>query len=183
MSVKITLLGSLPKGDEARKQFKDWKIEYEEKIRATIPNSNFLHGDLVSDTIGPELVVGHDLWLIKNSDIIVVNASSKIGAGTAQEILYAKYCKKPVVSVLPKNTHHRRSNVVFQGTAIEDWIHPFIFVSSDYIAETLEDAANWIALFIKTPTPVKGITIFEEVTKQFEKEFPDIVSEYKNKGW
>jgi len=181
--MKILLIGSLPKGDEARAQFKDWKVEYEVKIGAVVPDATFLHGDLVSDSIGPELVVGHDLWLVKHADVIVVNASSKIGAGTAQEMVYAKHRKKPVVSVVPKDTHHRRSNVSFRDTIVADWIHPFIFVSSDHIAETIEDAARWIAAFVRTPAPVKDISVFDTAVGQFEKKFSDIVSEYKKRGW
>ena len=57
--LKIVLLGSLPKGDEARKTFADWKQEYIEKIKHTIPEAIFIHGDLISDKEGSEVVVGH----------------------------------------------------------------------------------------------------------------------------
>ncbi|MGH7203272.1 MAG: hypothetical protein ACREHC_02410 [Candidatus Levyibacteriota bacterium] len=88
--MKIVLLGSIPKGDEIRKNWTDWKTEYIEKLRKEIPTAHFLHGDLMSDKEGAEVVVGHDLYLIKHSDIAIVHATSKIGAGTAQEILMAK---------------------------------------------------------------------------------------------
>lgn len=59
--LKIALLGSIPKGDKERSNSIDWKIEYIEKIRVAIPQAQFLYGDLISDSVGPELVVGHDL--------------------------------------------------------------------------------------------------------------------------
>ena len=89
--VKIALLGSIPKGDEARENFVDWKTEYTQAINSAISGAIFLNGDLISDSVGSELVVGHDLWMIKHADIIVVNAPAKIGAGTAQEMVLAKY--------------------------------------------------------------------------------------------
>lgn len=142
--LKIALLGSLPKGDEARKDFTDWKIEYVEKISVAIPEAIFLHGDLISDSEGSEIVVGHDLWLIKRSDIVIVNAPSKIGAGTAQEMVLAKQFGKPVISVVPSKTHHRKTNVTFHGKTMDEWIHPFLDLSSDVVVENIEEAIIWI---------------------------------------
>lgn len=178
--LKITLLGSIPKGDKERKSWADWKTEYIEKISRAIPQAKFLHGDLISDNVGPDLVVGHDLWLIKNSDIIIVHATTKIGAGTAQEMVIAKYFQKPLVTVMPKNTHHRRSNVTFSGTLIPDWIHPFIFTSSDYVAEGIDQAILWIKQFLKNPKKikVKNISIFDDKITLFEKKLSNIAKSY-----
>lgn len=183
--LKVALLGSLPKGDEARKDWVDWKAEYVEKISAAIPEARFLHGDLISDNAGPEAVVGHDLWLIKNADIIVVHAASKIGAGTAQEMVLAKYFHKPVISIVPKDTHHRRSNVVFHGVTIEDWIHPFIYVASDCIAESIAEGIGWTQHFLEHQDAVviKTITAFDEAVALFEQEFPDSIKSYREEGW
>ena len=61
-----------------------------------------------------------------------------MGAGGAQEMVIAKYFKKPVVTVLPKDSHHRRSNLTFHEKTIKDWIHPFIFTFSDFIIESID---------------------------------------------
>lgn len=179
------LLGSIPKGDEERKTFIDWKKDYIEKITKEIPNVEFLHGDLISDKVGPELVVGHDLWLIKHADIVIVHAVSKLGVGTAQEMVVAKGFKKPVVLVIPKNTHHRKSNVVFCGVLIKDWIHPFLFISSDFIAEDIEAVISWIESYIHNPKTfkIKNISVFDKAISDFEKDLKDIVKEYKGRGW
>ncbi len=182
-SIKFALLGSIPKGDEERKNWIDWKTDYVEKISKAIPQAKFLNGDLISDNVGPDLVVGHDLWLIKNSDIVIVHATSKIGAGTAQEMVLAKYFKKPLISVVPKNTHHRRENVVFGGVNIKDWIHPFIFVASDFVAENIEEGIEWVKKFLDKPEKIKTISVFDEKISLFEKELSDIVKSYKEQGW
>src|SRR5580700_3998899 len=142
--MKIVLLGSIPKGDDVRKDWIDWKIQYVEIIKRTAPNTTFVHGDAISDNAGPELVVGHDLAQVQQADVCVVDAQQKIGAGTAQEIVFAKYLKKPVIIVIPRGTHHRKTNVTFNGITIKDWIHPFLSLSCDYVAETVEDAATWV---------------------------------------
>lgn len=183
--MKIALLGKIPKGDEARKNFVEWYKEYEEKIRTLLPNAQFLHGDLIKDKEGSMRVVGHDLWLIKHADVVVVDARSKIGAGTAQEIVLAKYFKKPLACVIPKNTHHRRTNVVFDGVMIEDWIHPFLDVSSDYVATSVEDVALWLKSLGDNPEKIttKGISVFDEAICSFERELPSILQKYKDAGW
>ena len=184
-SIKIMLLGSIPKGNKERESFFDWKKEYTEKMTKEFPNVKFLHGDLISDKVGSELVVGHDLWLVKHADIIIANAMTKVGAGTAQEMVIAKMFKKPLVAVIPKDTHHRRSNVVFDETLIKDWIHPFLFISSDYVSENIEGAISWIKKYLSNPKSVeiKDISVFDKAIGNFEKELSDIVREYKNRGW
>lgn len=181
--VKIALLGSIPKGDDARKNWTDWKVEYREKIGVAIPQATFLHGDLINDAVGPDLVVGHDLWLIKNADIVIVHATSKIGAGTAQEMILAKYFQKPLVSIVPKDTHHRKTNIVFHGEKIEDWIHPFIYVASDFVAESIEESIVWMKEFLENPSKIKTISVFDEKIALFEDAFPDIVKSYREQGW
>jgi|SRR3989344_7620736 len=183
--MKIILLGSIPKGDEVRKNWSDWKTEYIEKISKDIPDAQFLHGDLISDKEGAEVVVGHDLYLIRNCDIAIVHATSKIGAGTAQEILMAKQFKKPVVAIIPKDTHHRKSNIVFHGTLIEDFINPFLYMSTDYVADSIEDAIQWLKNYRKNPKSIsiKDFSVMEKCITIFSERFPDLVSKYKNQGW
>jgi hypothetical protein len=169
-SMKIVLLGSIPKGDDVRKGRTDWKVTYMEVIKSVAPGVTFIHGDAISDNAGPELVVGHDLAQVKKADMCVVDAKEKIGAGTAQEIVFAKYLKKPVAIVIPKDTHHRKTNITFHGVTIEDWIHPFLFLSTDYVADSIEDAADWIKNYIDSPSryPIKDMAVFEEAIKHFE---------------
>lgn len=181
--LKITLLGSIPKGDEERKTWADWKTEYVKKITQAIPEAQFLHGDLISDKMGADMVVGHDLWLIKNADIVIAHAPSKIGAGTAQEMVLAKSFQKPLISIVPKNTHHRRTNVTFQGVITEDWIHPFLSVASDFIAEDIKESIAWMQEFLENPKPIKDLSVFDEKISSFEKELPDIVKSYREQGW
>ena len=181
--MKVVLLGSLPKGDQVREDWVDWKTTYIGTLTQAVPGIMILHGDMISDNVGPEIVVGHDLWLIKHSDICVVDASQKLGAGTAQEMVLAKLYKKPVVTVLPKDTYHRRSNITFDGIEMNEWIHPFIVVASDYIANNIDEAAAWLNTYASNPKKlnIKDINVFEAAISRFENKFPDIVSDYTSR--
>ena len=141
-----------------------------EKIGSRIPDAEFIHGDSISDNAGAEIVVGHDLYQVKKPDLCLVDARFKIGAGTAQEIVIAKQFNKPVVIVIPKDSHHRKSNVTFHGVQMEDWIHPFLKVSTDYVADSVEDAAQWIEAYSKSPqlNKIKGLSVFEDAIDLFE---------------
>lgn len=166
----ICLLGSIPKGDEERMVWKDWKVEYKEKL-SVIPNIKFTDGDEWKDETRPLDLVGHDLNLIKTADVVVVNAETKLGAGTAQEMVVAKYFKKPVITVLPKDTHHRKSNVVFSGTKIDDWIHPFILTFSDIVVKNIEECVTWTQNLFNNSTEkrIKDLAIIDEAIRSYLK--------------
>lgn len=183
--LKIALLGSLPKGDIARKDFIDWKDHYEKVIKADIPYAVFLNGDLISDSEGTEVVVGHDLWIIQHADIIIVNAPSKIGAGTAQEMVLAKYFKKFVICIIPKDSHHRKSDIVFHGVTIKDWIHPFLDLTSDVIVEDISETIEIIKEYSESSGKrnIKDFSIFEDAIDTFKAKLPAVVESYTAQGW
>lgn len=168
--MKIALLGSIPKGDDVRSGWVDWKTAYIDVLSSEIPAATFIDGDAISDNAGSEMVVGHDLSLIKAADICVVDAQDKIGAGTAQEMVVAKYFQKPVVIVIPPDSHHRKSDITFHGVTMPEWIHPFLVVSSDYVASSIEDAAVWIRNYSATPQDykIKDMSVYETAIEHFE---------------
>jgi hypothetical protein len=135
--MKIYLAGKIPKGDHERKNFVDWRERYRKAMQ------KFFDAEFIDplarnlDETDPMAVVGKDCRDIKESDFIVVCAEGEMSVGGAQEMVIAKYLKKPVVTVLPKDTTHRRSNITFSGKFVSDWIHPFIFAFSDFIIEDI----------------------------------------------
>ena len=168
MPIKICLLGSLPKGDNVRKDWVDWKLAYKEKL-SHIPYLVFSDGDAWKDESKPLELVGHDSYQIKMADIIIVNCESKLGAWTAQEMIIAKYYAKPVISILPKDTHHRKSNIVFDGTLIKDRIHPFILTLSDLLVEDIDGCIGRIQGFMENPTEqkIKDISIIDQAISSY----------------
>lgn len=165
--MKIYLAGSVPKGKKEESEFHDWRIDYS-NIMSKFLDAEFLDPiDRNIDESNSMEIVGYDCKLIKDSDLIVVNAQKKLGAGTAQEMVVAKYYKKPVVTVLPKDTHHRRSNIIFYGTPVEDWIHPFINVFSDFVVENVEDIEKIKDKLLSTKP--KDITVVDEAIESVNK--------------
>jgi hypothetical protein len=167
--VRIFLATKIPKGEDAKKvtnisediitEIKSLKnVEIIKGENRDLDESNFL------------LIFGHDCRHIKNSDIVIVDAREKIGAGTAQEMLIAKYFKKPVITVLPKNTHHRRTNFEINEKIVEDWIHPFIHSTSDIIIEDYKDLSEWIRKCMKGKMKVKDISIIDKSVEYYEKQ-------------
>jgi nucleoside 2-deoxyribosyltransferase len=165
--VRIFLATKIPKGEDAKKvtnisediitEIKSLKnVEIIKGENRDLDESNFL------------LIFGHDCRHIKNSDIVIVDAREKIGAGTAQEMLIAKYFKKPVITVLPKNTHHRRTNFEINGKIVEDWIHPFIHSTSDTIVEDYKDLLRWIKKYGEDRLKVKDMRIVDKAIEYYE---------------
>ncbi|HRN96738.1 MAG TPA: hypothetical protein PLD54_04790 [Candidatus Levybacteria bacterium] len=159
--MKIYLAGSVPKGDKEAIDYVDWRKEYIEIISKYVDDVELFDPNIFYALEGDSKgVTGADCSNIQESDLVIVNAKEKIGAGTAMEFVIAKYFSKPVITILPKNTHHRRSNLEFEGRIVEDWIHPFIDTFSDVVIEDIELVK--IALEEVKNEKIKSITVIDE---------------------
>lgn len=165
--MKIYLAGSVPKGAEEEKQFVNWRVDYK-KILEQFLDAEFIFpgvGDM--DESDYLLIVGKDSRSIKYCDLVIVNAEEKLGVGTAHEMVIAKYFKKPVVVVLPKDSYHRKANLTFQGKYhVADWVHPFIHTFCDFIVESPTEIEK-IKDKIFSILP-KDITIIDKAVKHRE---------------
>ncbi len=164
--MKIYLAGSVPKGDEEEKTFDNWRHRYRAILEQIFDAEYIDPYDRDLDEKDFLLVLGKDCAEIQDSSLIVVNAEQKLGAGTAQELVIAKYFKKPVVTVLPKDTPHRRTNLLFRGQRIDDWIHPFIFSFSDFIIEDITEIHS-IKDKLSNNENVKSIMIIDVAAEHY----------------
>jgi len=163
--MKIYLAGKVPKGDKVAAGFDDWRARYSQIIKTIFTDAEFI--DPYNRDVDENdflYIVGNDSKHIKDAEFTIVNAENKLGAGTAMELVIAKYLKKPIITVLPKNSHHRRSNVVFHGKNITDWIHPFIHTFSDFIIEDIRELEN-IKDQILQAKNIKDISIIDQAIK------------------
>jgi hypothetical protein len=137
--MKIYLAGSVPKGDTELSTFDNWRVRYQEALEKHT-KAEFID-PYVREAKEDDflLVTGLDCKHIKQSDIVIVNVEAKMGAGTSMELPIAKYFNIPVITVLPKDSYHRRPNVTFHGVVVKDWIHPFVHTFSDSIVESVDD--------------------------------------------
>jgi nucleoside 2-deoxyribosyltransferase len=136
--MKIYLAGKIPKGKEVD-SFDNWQTKYREILNQIFPAEYVDHSQIKADESDYKGIFGLDCNFVKNCDLVIVNAEKKLGVGTAQEMVIAKYFKKPVITILPKETHHRKKNINFHGKIISDWIHPFIYSFSDLIFEDIQE--------------------------------------------
>ncbi len=164
--MKIYLAGSIAKGSEEAKTFQDWRDRYMPVLAKYFDVEFLIPGFGEVDETDHLLVLGKDSIRIKQCDLVVVHCEEKIGAGTAMELVIAKYFKKPVVTVLPKGTHHRRVDLLWNGTIIKDWIHPFIGAFSDFVLEKIEDIADIKDKIFSTP--IKDITVIDDAVARRE---------------
>jgi hypothetical protein len=88
---------------------------------------------------------GCDLHLVSISDLILVDVRAKRGIGIGAEMAFAQSLGIPVISICPPNSNYRRDFVpdVF-GEDLKNWIHPFVYGLSDYIAHNLESAISLV---------------------------------------
>lgn len=163
--IRVYLAGKVAKGDEIGK-IEDWRIRYKEELNECTKEDLFF-----MDPDNPELdesdsmeIVGHDCNLIKTCDLIIVNAETKLGVGTAQEMLIAKHFKKCVVSVIPENSHYCRKNMNMYGNIIEKWTHPFMDTISDIIFNSVHELVLDFDIIIEKISKgnIKDITIIDK---------------------
>ncbi len=138
-SYSIYLAGKVRKDKEIT-DMQDWRSFYAENLKRK-DIKLFTPENSLEDTNDTDSIFGLDCYLIKKADLILVNGSTKLGLGTAQEILIAKYFKKPVLIVIPPNSHNRR-DLVMHGIKYQDWIHPFLVASTDQIVISHEKALD-----------------------------------------
>lgn len=164
--MKIYLAGSVPKGDKEAASFDNWRVRYSNVLETIFVGQKPKFIDPYErdlDESDSFLVFGKDCSQIKDADLIIVNAESKLGEGTSQELVIAKYFEKPVVTILPKDSAHRKSNVTFGGKVVVDWMHPFIHSFSDLIYEKVEE----VKLEEVKNIQVKKIDIIDQAIENF----------------
>lgn len=166
--MKIYLAGKIPKGDEIGR-IPDWRAEYIAHLSTSRHYSFLSPEDPSLDESKPMQVVGHDCSLVKQADLLIIDAREKLGVGTAQEMVIAKYLGKLVFVVLPKGSHHRRENLNMHGRVVRDWIHPFISCFADRIFESVDALSRYCEKHfdeIETLTP-KTMSVFEDAIREY----------------
>lgn len=170
--VKIYLCGSIKKGNDDKLKRNFWGSEEEKEIiKAFNSESQIKLLNPATANIKREDSLGNfggDMYLVKNSDFIFVDARDRRGIGIGGEMFAAKYFSIPVVSLCPVGSHYRKTNVDnLCGENVANWVHPFITGLSDYIADSISEAVKWMIDFSNNPRKVKGVEIIDEAMERF----------------
>ena len=142
--MRIFLCGGIKKDDNDKKIV--WSEEDKQAIMKILPEAELIDPQRVPEGYDPVLTFGADINDIREADVVMVDARQKRGIGIGAEMAIAKVWKKPVVALAPKKTHFRR-DIELNGREVNGWIHPFLFSLSDHVAETVEEAAEWVRDF------------------------------------
>jgi len=113
------------------------------------------------DQNNPELVFGKDAKLISRADVVIVYLSDDISVGGSQEILIAKYFKKPVIGLAPRGGKFNGASKELFGQKIEDYKDPFVFTTCDVVCPDM----NGVAVALKNLGKIKpkGIDIIDRL--------------------
>lgn len=173
-TIKVYLCGSIKKGKHDNEKEHSWGEKEEKEILFSFgPEFNIQL--LNPATIGIKRNdsfsnFGADVYLVKNSDFILVDARNKRGIGVGGEMAIAKYYSIPVVSLCPQETDYRKSYVEdLCGENVRDWVHPFIIGLSDFIADDINAAVAWMVKYLNNPLPIKDINVLDESIAYFSK--------------
>jgi hypothetical protein len=130
----------LPKGQKA-----NWREPLIAKMQKSLPDAVFIDPSIRDINENDyKAIMGRDIFLIKNSDYLLANATDRIGVGTSQEILIANYFGVKAVAVCPSNSFYRIDKVRVRDIEYNDWVHPFL-ASSCQLANDFEEALEIIA--------------------------------------
>ncbi len=171
--ITIYMAGGIKKGEKDNEK-SSWAEGDMDVFRKKLEplKVHFIDPRYRNDYLGDSLsVFGRDLMAVRISDFVVVDARNKRGIGVGQEMLFAKMNKVPVIAVAPKNSHYVRGKLEYLGQKVENYIHPFLFCTSDAIVENFEQAAAWIKNFLEKPVEIKDISITEKAIDEYMKKY------------
>lgn len=90
----------------------------------------------------PQKVFDKDCWLINQVDCVIVYLSDDISVGGSQEMLIAKYLKKPLIGFAPLGGKFNMAEKEFMGQIIKDYVDPFVYASCDAVCASVEEVAG-----------------------------------------
>lgn len=165
MAIKIYLAGwsfnSLPNGIT-----ENWREEVIKKLSKFLPGAIFLDPSKRSmpedDSKG---IFGRDLYLIKNSNYILINGELPLGLGTSQEILIGRVFGVTPIFVCGIDGHYRKRNIKINNVLYQEWFHPFV-PTTCLVVETLEEAVDVIKKGKKLPS-LNESDFFEEAINYY----------------
>lgn len=105
----------------------------------------------------PQFVFNKDCWLIDQADCVIVYLSDDISVGGSQEMLIAKYLKKPLIGLAPKEGKFNKSEKEHLGSVIKNYIDPFVYATCDVVCETIDQVAR----ALDEPPRPKDISIID----------------------
>jgi hypothetical protein len=118
------------------------------------------------------LVYGRNAFLIKSADIVIVYLSDDISVGGSQEMLIAKYFRKPLIGIAPEGGKFNNREKERRGKIYNNWTEPFVVIPCDIVVNDVSAAADWISKGL-WKRPAKGIECIDEALEYYRSKFLD----------
>ena len=140
--MKIYIAGKISKESHFGKHH--WRDEFcaelERLSGIKLENIDPLKGE--SGVMDYRQIFAKDCQLINEADVFVVYLSDDISVGGSQEILIARYLRKPVIGLAPKGGKFNEATREMFGKLVHDYKDPFVFATCDVVCATVEEVAD-----------------------------------------
>lgn len=119
------------------------------------------------------LIYGRNSYMIKSSDIVIVNLTDDISVGGSQEMLISKYYKKLLIGIAPMDKKFRKEEKVINGKSYKNWVDAYVSVVCDAIVEDLDEAAKFIKGYNSREKKIniKDIFVIQRAVQYYLKNF------------
>ncbi len=147
-----------------------WRDEFVETL-AKLSGRELVNVDPTKtevDNGDPAAVYGCDAYIISQADALVVYLSDDISVGGSQEILIAKYFKKPVIGLAPIGGKFNGRTKEYFGRTIKNHRDPFVFSSCDVVYPDIAGVAD-VLKKLEAIEP-KSIDFIGELADRFRNE-------------
>lgn len=114
-----------------------------------------------------QMVFGSDIYMISQVDVLVIYLSDDISVGGSQEILIAKYLKKPVIALAPLGSKFNGGTKEVAGRIMKNYKHPFVYSTCDVVCSDIKEVATALKNLDKIQP--KTIKIIDEASDKFSK--------------
>jgi hypothetical protein len=161
--LKIYVAGKVSKDSHFGKHHwrNEFVVELEKLSGLKLENLDPLQ--IEEDGMSPQEIFAKDCQLINQADVFVVYLSDDISVGGSQEILIARYLRKPVVGLAPLGGKFNGAQREMFGTLIENYRDPFVFSTCDVVCGTIEATAEALQRVSKIKS--KGMAIIDRALK------------------
>lgn len=167
MQIKIYLAGRVTGGDM------HWRERFAAELlkRSTDCELVFLKTatELGLNENDPEFIFGHDMLMIREADAVIVNLTDDISVGASQEMLVAKYYRKPLLGFVYENGKFKKDLVEINAREYKSWIHPFVAVPCDYVVSDFDQLAGALQAAIKPGAVIKDLSVIDSAADYFLK--------------
>jgi hypothetical protein len=80
-----------------------------------------------------KLIFGRDAYLIRSSDVVVVNLSDDISVGGSVEMMLAKLYHRPLIGIASLNGKFVNQEKEIFGRRIRNYVNPFVAATCDWL--------------------------------------------------